>query len=90
MNFSDDFSFNRDYQKDINEVKKKILDCKEYISSGQNFNYLETIEEGLHLCMEEDLPEDGIELADAVLNIAPYNSEFWQFKGIFLKYNFRV
>ncbi|GBD91133.1 TPR repeat-containing protein YrrB [bacterium BMS3Abin04] len=85
MNFSDNL-FNNEENSSIGnqELTLKVKACKEYISSGQAFTYLENIEEVIQLCLEYDYIEDGFFLADAALQIAPYNSELWYSKGIFL------
>ena len=84
MSFPDDF-FDRGSESFINddELKSKVKTCKEYVSAGQTYACLENIEETIQLCIEYDFTEDGLYLTDAVLAIAPYNSEIWQFKGIF-------
>lgn len=85
MNFSDNLFNNEEYSSiDNHELILKVKACKEYISSGQAFTYLENIEEVIQLCIEYDYIEDGFFLADAALQIAPYNSELWYSKGIFL------
>lgn len=85
MEFFDGF-FGHSFNDGIDEenIKSKIRVCKEYVDEGQTFAFLENIEETIQLCMEVDYSEDGIYLTDAVLDIAPYNSDFWQYKGIFL------
>ncbi len=74
---------------DDKEILLKVEKCKEYVFSGQTFTFLENIEETIQLCVEFDLPEDGIFLTEAVLEIAPYNSEIWQLKGILSNNLFR-
>jgi len=84
MNYPEDF-FNSDYNSlnDNEGLKHKVQTCKEYVSSGQIFDYLENIEETIQLCIEYDFVEDGIYLVDAALEIVPYNSDLWYSKGIF-------
>lgn len=84
MDFSDDF-FDSESNSffDDEELKSKVKECKEYVSSGQTIAYLNNIEETIQLCLEYDFVEDGIFLVEAALEISPYSSELWHSKGIF-------
>lgn len=77
--FSDN---NRDYNE--NEIKENINKALEIVSEGNIFASQEFIEEAIQLCMESELNEEGLILTDALLEITPYNSELWNFKGSFL------
>ena len=84
MNFPDDFfdSESNSFIDDEN-LKIKVQKCKEYVSNGQTITFLGNIEDTIQLCLEYDLTEDGIYLAEAALKISPYSSDLWHSKGIF-------
>lgn len=86
MNIFNEFFENDDKNSyDINEdLELKIIQSKELVESGNTISSIETIEETIQICLETENVEDGLFLTEAVLEIAPYNSEFWQYKGIFL------
>lgn len=85
MSYSEDYyDDSHNSQFDNEDLQSKVDICKEYVSAGQIYAYLDNIEETIQLCMEYDCNSDGIYLVDAVLEIAPYNSEFWQYKGVLL------
>jgi len=89
MSFSEDY-LNDDYDSyfDEEEAKSKVITCKEHIENGRTFANLDSIDETIQLCLEYDFVEDGLYLTEAVLHVAPYNSEAWQYKGIFLNNTF--
>ncbi|MHB8906497.1 MAG: tetratricopeptide repeat protein, partial [Melioribacteraceae bacterium] len=89
MSFSEDY-LNDNYESEFDEeeVKLKINTCREHIDNGYTFVHLDFIEEVIQLCLEYDFVEDGLYLAEALLNAVPYNSEAWQYKGILLNNTF--
>jgi tetratricopeptide (TPR) repeat protein len=89
MSFSEDY-LDDDYDSYFNEeeAKNKIKECREYIDNDRILANVDFIEEVIQICLECDLIEDGLYLTEALLSIAPYNSEAWQFKGILLNNSF--
>ena len=61
MPYSEDFFDNNDEQNFGNEdVQAKVNTCKEIVTAGQTFSYLENIEETIELCLEYDYWYQGI------------------------------
>src|SRR3989339_1726611 len=89
MSFSEDF-LNNDGESvyDEAELKEKIIICKEHIQNGTTISSLDFLEETIEMCVDYDYVDDGLLLVNEVLNIAPYNSEAWHFKGILLNNSF--
>ncbi len=89
MSFSEDF-LNNDGESvyDEAELKEKINICKEHIQNGTTISSLDFLEETIEMCVDYDYVDDGLLLVNEVLNIAPYNSEAWHFKGILLNNSF--
>src|SRR4030042_2663300 len=85
MSISGDyFDEGSDLYLDDKEVREKINECKKCISEGATYSHIEIIDEVIQLCLEYDFTEDGLYLTNSLLEVAPYNSELWQSKGIFL------
>jgi len=59
------------------EIEKSIRECRELIESGLVFGSLEKIEDVIQLCVENEFAEDGLFLITGLLEISPYNSEYW-------------
>jgi len=89
MSFSEDY-LNNDYESYLNEdeTKEKIEQCRKLIEKGQTLTSIDFLEDTIQLCLEHDLVEDGLFLTEALVELTPYNSEAWQFKGILLNNSF--
>ncbi len=86
---SDDLFFgDADSFLDDTEMKTKVDFCKEIIEDGTIISNLEVLEDTVHLCLEYGFFEDGLLIVNAILDVTSYNSEMWQFRGIFLNNNF--
>lgn len=83
MNF-----FNEEYVFDEpsgnEKLKEQIEECKKLIDTGAVYGYLDMFDEVTQACLEHDLNEDGLYIINALLEISPYNSEYWIKKGLFL------
>jgi hypothetical protein len=89
MSFPEDY-LNDDYDSyyDEDETKLKIQECKQIIDNGHILANIDFIEDTIQLCLEHDFVPEGLALTDALIEIAPYNSEAWQYKGILLNNSF--
>lgn len=89
MNYLNEFfSEDNEYELEERELETRIKDCRKYIENGQAFLYIDEIEETIQQCVDYDFIDEGLELVNAALEIAPFNSELWQFKGVFLNNSF--
>ncbi len=85
MNTPEEFFENSsNFEFDKNEIQSRIASCKSYVEEGKLFAFHEFIEETIQICIEHEIIDDGLLLTEALLETAPYNSELWQYKGIFL------
>ncbi len=78
-------NINNSSHDDLDFVIKTILSLEE----RNYFLIQDAIEEALQICVENDYPREGLQLVDALLEIAPYNSEYWYHKGTFLNNIFK-
>ena len=89
MNYLNEFSFEEDgYELEERELEIRIKECQGYFENGQAFLYIDEIEETIQLCVDYDFVEVGLGLVESALEIAPFNPELWQFKGVFLNNSF--
>ena len=82
--FNEDFDFDEPSENDDENLKEQIEECKKLIDSGSVYGYLDKFDEVIQSCIDNDFSEDGLYLVSALLEIAPYNSEYWIRKGLFL------
>ena len=81
--FDSDFSSDNKFE-DIHNLEEDIKRYKQLIDKGEIYNSLESIEDLISSCQENELFEDGIYFVDRLLEVSPYNSEYWLKKGILL------
>ena len=81
--FDSDFS-NESKFEGINNLEEDIKRYKQLIDKGELYNSLEAIEDLINSCQENELFEDGIYFIERLLEVSPYNSEYWLKKGILL------
>ena len=67
----------------------EILRVKSVIEQGNIYSVIESIEEAIQICIENDRFADGLFLSDKLLDVFPYNSEYWLKKGVMLNGLFR-
>jgi tetratricopeptide (TPR) repeat protein len=82
-NFDSDFSGESKFDE-INNIEGDIKRYKELINRGELYNSAEAIEDLINSCQEEGLYEEGLYFIERLLEISPYNSEYWLKKGILL------
>ncbi len=68
-----------------NNLRDRINECKDIIEAGELYGSLEFVEDVIHECLENELNDDGLFLTECLIEVAPYNSEYWIRKGLFLK-----
>ena len=81
-----------DSEYDFNELpgsgetnlKEQINECRNILENGTVYGNIEMIEDVVQSCLDFDMNEEGLELINGLLEVAPYNSEFWVKKGLFL------
>ena len=89
MEFYDDYSEEfEDFFIDDKALQSKIDVANRFLDEGQAVIQAEFIEETIQLCLDNEKLEMGLELTDKFLDIFPFNSEYWQMKGIFLNSKF--
>ncbi len=62
----------------------KLADAKNLIETGNIYTCIEAIEDMIQFCIENEKNEDGLYFVESLLEISPYNSEYWLKKGTFL------
>ena len=81
--FDSDFSSDNKFEE-ANNIEADIKKYKIIIDKGEIYNSLESIEDLINSCQENELYEDGIYFVERLLEVSPYNSEYWLKKGILL------
>jgi tetratricopeptide (TPR) repeat protein len=74
----------KDFDAEKNSVEEEIKRFKEIITAGRIYECIESLEEMLLTCYDNEFYEDGLYFADQLLEVSPYNSEYWLRKGNFL------
>ncbi len=82
--FNEEYDFDDSSEFGSENLRDQIEDCKKLIDSGAVYGYLDKFDDVIQSCLDHDLNEDGLYLVIALLEIAPYNSEYWIKKGLFL------
>ena len=80
--FESDFSY--DNPDMSNEFTREIEKCKRLIDEGSIYSCIEIVEEVIQTCVDNAFYEDGIYLVNKLLEVSPYNSEYWVKKGALL------
>src|ERR1035438_446717 len=85
MSFLDSY-FNSDENLPVenHNIDEEILRVKEIVKQGNIYSVIESIEEVLQICIENDRYEDGLFLSNKLVDVFPYNSEYWLKKGVML------
>ena len=86
--FDSDFSGENLFGSDKN-VDFEIKKYKGLIEEGGIYSCMEAIEETIQNCIDNEKFEDGLYFVNNLLDIAPYNSEYWMKKGVILKELFK-
>ena len=81
--------FYNDYLDEFDEssfddeaIIARIEKSLSWIDDGIAILNMDSIEETILICIENDFAEEGLVLVEAMLEIYSYNSEFWQYKGV--------
>ena len=82
LNFSSENNF-KEFEKNI---KEEISSCRRIIDEGKIFLSMETVEETMNNCVESENFIDGIYFIEKLLEVSPYNSDYWYKKGGIIKY----
>ena len=82
--FDSEFSEEGNLFSEDKNVDDEIKRCRELVDSGSIFELMETAEEVLQLCGENERFSDGLYFVNLLLDVAPYNSDYWFKKGFFL------
>ena len=80
LNFFSENNF-KEFDKNL---KEEIVSCRKIIDEGKIFLSMETVEDTMNNCVESENYIDGIYFIDRLLEVSPYNSDFWYKKGILL------
>ena len=90
MSFLDSYLNNDDDLPVENQnIDEEIKRIKELVEYGNLYSSVESVEEMVQFCIERERYEDGLFLSSKLLEIFPYNSEYWLKKGISLNGLFR-
>ncbi|MCH7827168.1 MAG: hypothetical protein IIC75_04215, partial [Bacteroidetes bacterium] len=73
LNFSSENNF-KEFEKNL---KAEISSCRKIIDEGKIFLSMETVEGTVDNCVEDENIIDGIYFIDKLLEISPYNSDYW-------------
>src|SRR5574338_338216 len=67
-----------------NEFSKEIERCRQLVDEGGIYSCMEAVEEAVQTCIDNYLYDDGVYFVDKLLEVSPYNSEYWVKKGALL------
>ena len=82
--FNEEYDFDEPSENGNENLKEQIEECKKLVDSGAVYGFLDKFDDVIQSCLDNDLNDDGLYLINALLEIAPYNSEYWIRKGLFL------
>ena len=82
--FDDEFDFEDTDNDEDDNLRNEIEECKNLIDNGAVYGFLDKFDDVTQACLDNDYNDDGLYLISALLEIAPYNSEYWIKKGLFL------
>ncbi len=77
-------NFDENNNYDEIEILKQLEAAVEIVNNGEILFNINQLEEAVLLALENEYPNQGLIIVNAVLEIAGYNSDFWQYKGTFL------
>ena len=75
--FDDEFDFEGKADNEEENLRDEIEECKKLIDNGTIYGFLDKFDDVIQSCLDNDFNEDGLYLVSALLEIAPYNSEYW-------------
>ncbi len=78
------FSSENNYKEFEKNLKAEINTCRKIIDEGKIFLAMDTVEETMNNCVENENYTDGIYFIERLLEISPYNSDYWYKKGVLL------
>ena len=87
--FDSEFPNDEEFDLPEEKVEEELSSCKKILESGYVYDSVERIEELIQTCIDVDRFEDALYLLDKIIDIFPYNSEYWLKKGIVLNGLFR-
>ncbi|HEX7358593.1 MAG TPA: hypothetical protein VF270_12855, partial [Ignavibacteriaceae bacterium] len=87
--FDSEFSNEEEFELPQENIEEELAACKKILDTGYVYDSVERIEEVAQTCIDIDRFEDALYLIEKLLEIFPYNSEYWLKKGIILNGLFR-
>lgn len=87
--FDSDYSNDEEFNLPDYKIDEEIASCKKILESGYIYDSIERIEELIQSCLDNERYEDALFLLEKLLEVFPYNSEYWLKKGIVLNGLFR-
>ncbi len=81
--YNSDYSGESFYSNNKN-INFEIQKYKGLIEKGSIYSCMEAVEETIQNCIDNEKFEDGLYFVNKLLDIAPYNSEYWLKKGAVL------
>jgi hypothetical protein len=82
--FDSDFNYEKNFDEQDKDIEENINRYKEIVESGGIYECIESIEEIIQLCVDNEFYEDGLFFINHLLEVSPYNSEYWLRKGVLL------
>ena len=82
--FNEEYDFDEASENEDENLREEIEECRNLVDNGELYGYLDKFDDVIQSCLDNDLNEDGLYLVNSLLEIAPYNSEYWIKKGLFL------
>ena len=79
-----DFSGDGSYKEKDQDIDEEIDRCRKILDEGNIYQSVEAIEEIIQLCIENERYSSGLDILNRLLQISPYNSEYWLKKGTLL------
>lgn len=71
------------------QVKEKLVNLKAAVEKGAIYENIESIEDALRICHENEFSDEGLFFSEALIIAQPYNPEGWKYNGIFLNNSFQ-
>lgn len=78
--FDSDHSDN-EFELPDEDLDEELKFCRSILESGYVYDSVDRIEELLQSCIDYDRLEDALYLLEKLIEIFPYNSEYWLKKG---------
>ena len=73
-----------DFDEKEKDIDQEIENCRKILDEGDIYQAIERVEEIIQLCIENERYSSGLDIVNRLLEISPYNSEYWLKKGTLL------